>query len=169
MTERTKLLLAVLLGLLLALGGLAAWSIHRTRQAHADHIRDNPERRLARLVDGARAYYADEHVTAAGDVLPAQFPASAPLTPTASPCAQGAVRYPPEAGLWDHATWQALRFAVDDPHPYRYEFVAGPTGFTARALGDLDCDGALSTFERIGTVDAAGEIHVLSFRNNEVE
>ena len=30
--------------------------------------------------------------------------------------------------------------------------------FAARALGDLNCDGALSTFERVGTVDAEGDV-----------
>lgn len=169
MRERTKLLLAVLVGLLLALGGLAAWSVHRTNQAYADHERDNPDRRLARIADGARAYYEAEHVTAQGVVLPPQFPGDAPVTPAASPCDQGDLRYAPDPQRWVHPTWQALHFAVDQPHPYRYAFVAGPTGFTARALGDLDCDGRLSTFERVGTVDAHGALQITTYRHDELE
>ena len=48
---------------------------------------------------------------------------------------------------------------MSDPHYYSYEYVSEGTGtsarFTARAVGDLDCDGVLSTFERVGAVDAA--------------
>lgn len=169
MTERTKGLLAVLLGLLLALGGLAAYAVYRTNTAYSDHVRDNPTRRLARLVDGARAYYDSDWASATGDVLPKQFPQSVPLTPAMSPCEKGDIRYPTDPALWDHPTWRALHFAVDQPHPYRYEFVAGPKGFTARAHGDLDCDGVLSTFERIGTVDPDGDVVVQTFRMHEVE
>ncbi len=58
------------------------------------------------------------------------------------------------AGAWDTPTWQALAFAIDDPHWYSYQYDSSGVGsnamFTARAVGDLDGDGVLSTFERSG-------------------
>ena len=59
--------------------------------------------------------------------------------------------------MWGAAGWQALNFGVRDPFYYQYQFISSGTGtnakFTARAIGDLNCDGRLSTFERIGRVD----------------
>src|SRR5688500_8890032 len=49
---------------------------------------------------------------------------------------------------WDTATWEKLHFVMRDAHYYRYEYQSagdtadgGTATFTARALGDLDCDG----------------------------
>ncbi len=61
--------------------------------------------------------------------------------------------------MWTHPTWTALNFSVDDAHAYSYQFEVNPDGqsFTARALGDLDCDGVYSTFETVVAVDKDGE------------
>ncbi|MBW2262350.1 MAG: hypothetical protein JRG91_10555, partial [Deltaproteobacteria bacterium] len=62
-------------------------------------------------------------------------------------------------------TWNALKFSIADPHYYAYEFQSNCPGsvgsaalFTARARGDLDADGAESTFERVGTVNDQMEV-----------
>jgi hypothetical protein len=59
-----------------------------------------------------------------------------------------------DATLWNHPTWQALNFSIDDPHYYSYEYevVDGGEGYVVRAIGDLDCDGVVSTFELMGGV-----------------
>ncbi|MCA9557124.1 MAG: hypothetical protein H6704_30175 [Myxococcales bacterium] len=48
------------------------------------------------------------------------------------------------------------------PDRFVYAFVADGHGvgarFTARAHGDLDCDGTLSTFERVGWFDDKGDL-----------
>ena len=66
----------------------------------------------------------------------------------------------PDASLWTTASWEALKFSMDDPHYYQYAFVSSGTGntaeFTARAHGDLDCDGFVSTFEMWGSGNFAG-------------
>lgn len=53
--------------------------------------------------------------------------------------------------IWESMTWMALQFSVNNPHYYSYEFTSSGEGeaakFTARAIGDLDCDGTFSTFE----------------------
>ena len=120
-----------------------------------------------RLFDSGVAYFHEEHVGADGAPLPPSFPASAPLTP-GSPtevfCKDGrSAPALPDPKVWAHPTWQALGFAPADPIRFAYQFESEGTGpdarFTARAIGDLDCDGVLSTFERIGTVDAEGNVN----------
>ena len=63
---------------------------------------------------------------------------------------------------WDHPVWQALNFAVDGPHRYWYMFEPHGEGnesaFTARAVGNLDCDATYSTFEILGRVRPDGEV-----------
>jgi hypothetical protein len=38
---------------------------------------------------------------------------------------------------------------------YQYELAVAPGGFTARARGDLNCDGVFSTFEVLGWKEGA--------------
>lgn len=85
------------------------------------------------------------------------LPPAAPLTPVVPFCAQGD-RFAPDPAAWQQPGWQALRFSITEPHVYKYELAVDATGFTARAVGDLDCDGVLSTFERGGTVTEDGAI-----------
>lgn len=111
---------------------------------------------VKKIYDGARAYYLDNPNT--GFVQnPVQFPApSQPVTPAATCCAGGGVnKCTPNSAVWDASpVWIALQFSVDDPHYYVYSYDTDTTtNFTARANGDLDCDGALATFEMQGTVD----------------
>jgi hypothetical protein len=58
---------------------------------------------------------------------------------------------------WDTATWEKLHFAMRDAPHFRYEYVSegntaegGTASFTARALGDLDCNGTDEVTEMTG-------------------
>jgi len=103
---------------------------------------------VKRLHDSVIAYY-HEH---------GKLPASTPLSP-ANPkaCCE---KCAPDARLWTDARWSQLQFSVDAPHYYAYQLVVGndrvsggrATAFTVRAMGDLDCDGVMSTFEMYGQV-----------------
>ena len=116
---------------------------------------------LEKMSAGARTYFLDEQVLP-GQIqpLPPQFPGTIGATPAATCCNAGVQKCTPDASLWTAATWLDLKFSMDDPHYYRYEFVSEGTSvdsvFTARALGDLDCDGILSTFEVFGGVLVQG-------------
>jgi len=119
---------------------------------------------VRRLFDGSVAYYNETHAARDGSILPRQFPKSTPLTPgnpTEFMCKNGkSVKYVPEVNTWNHLTWRELNFAVDEPFYYAYQYISSGTGadakFTVRAVGDLDCDGVLSTFERAGQADDKG-------------
>jgi type IV pilus assembly protein PilA len=90
--------------------------------------------------------------------LHGRFPATAPLTPVGrTACFEGkSVKMTANPADWAHPTWVELNFAIPDAHSYQYEFISEGGQFTARAFGDLDCDGVLSTFERVGSVDPTG-------------
>ncbi|MCA9560045.1 MAG: hypothetical protein KC583_15965, partial [Myxococcales bacterium] len=117
---------------------------------------------VRKMYDGAVAYYYEERTGPDGSIQPQAFPPSAPLTPAYDRCAKGEDKFLPSFDHWKLPGWQALNFSVDDPHYYRYEFISSGTGrdamFTARAIGDLDCDGVYSTFERVGSIDDEGNV-----------
>lgn len=56
------------------------------------------------------------------------------------------------------AGWRCLRFSMDGPQYFRYTYIlTDASNFTARAEGDLDGDGNLSTFDLAGTVLVASD------------
>ncbi|MCC6997463.1 MAG: hypothetical protein IT370_22800 [Deltaproteobacteria bacterium] len=78
-----------------------------------------------------------------------RLPPAAPLRPAAgSCCRQPGQQCPPEAAP---PPWDELGDPFVEAHRYSYEFIPGPDGpnasFKVRAVGDLDCDGTLSTYE----------------------
>jgi hypothetical protein len=110
------------------------------REVHASRFVE-PTEGLARLGASACAY------ANAG-----RFPPSAPLTPSAPPRGKKAID---PVGTWDSPTWTALSFRpVPEgvPHAYAFAFDSAGTSFVARARGDLDGDGVLSSFEISGSV-----------------
>lgn len=79
------------------------------------------------------------------------FPASAPPTPTRSACeGDKPVALPVDEADWAQPTWQKLGFKPRRPSRFRYSFESNGRAFTARAVGDLNCDGKSVTFERTG-------------------
>ena len=109
---------------------------------------------LTAIAEGAVAY-AGGHGTQATLIL--AFPRSVGLTPSTPPRGRLAADPP---GTWSDPTWQALHFptttsgfafADDDPHAFSFAFESAlanaRSSFIARACGDLDGDGARSTFE----------------------
>src|SRR5690606_17222204 len=101
----------------------------------------------------------------------------ATLTPTTSCCQGGGVdKCTPEASHWANASWVALHFSVDDPHYYRYDYIAPQVSdvganYTAQAQGDLDCDNTYSTFEMYGSITSSvdGVVHGALYKEQETE
>lgn len=112
---------------------------------------------LRKIYVSSRTYILEEFAARSGPAVQRQFPEPQATTPAASCCTFTGDKCPVAPNDWSTSTWNALHFAVDDPHYYRYEYdstgsTAAGTGsrFVARAMGDLDCDTILSTFEMIG-------------------
>lgn len=115
---------------------------------------------VKKIYDGARSYYMDRGVGKGigGGTIAPQFPveAATPTVPALGDCCAAGDKCAPDATLWTDPSWVALQFSVDDPHYYSYTYAtaAPATQFTARANGDLDCDGEYSTFEMYGVINS---------------
>lgn len=126
---------------------------------------------LDKIGGGARAYYVTDHWDRNGNLMPKRFPPSVPMTPTKIP---GCNKKLTPAITWSSRGWDPLYFALTEPHYYSYSFQSSGTGaasvYTARAHGDLDCDGTLSTFEIRGSVDSDGSVSKIGpIITNEIE
>ena len=111
---------------------------------------------IKKMYDGARAYYMDAGYSRASlEPIPPQFPGPSvgPTPPLGTCCKQGG-KCVPDMETFNHPTWIALQFSVDDPHYYSYEYKLAQDGksFEVLAYGDLDCDGTYSTFSLRGEV-----------------
>ncbi len=119
-----------------------------------------PTEGLDKIRSGARHFFESERYDSQGNLLPKRFPRSVPPTPSKPNCEKAVTAN----ARWGMPGWQELRFAITEPHYYSFEFHSAGTGsasvFTARARGDLDCDGVLSTFELRGSIDAEGVVKV---------
>jgi type IV pilus assembly protein PilA len=121
---------------------------------------------VKKIYEGARVYYMDNN-TPRGTIQAnaSQFPdpATAGLTADANCCAMTggtAEKCVPDAAQWNTAAWTALKFSVDDPHYYAYDYISpqqigSGANFTALAQGNLDCDAAYSTFTMYGEINSA--------------
>lgn len=107
----------------------AAWRDFR-RENRGAEARETL-RYLAGLV---RAEYAERDGR-----LPQQ---SAGPTPPIRRCCEQGGECIVDKELWTDPAWRALRFTLDDPHRYSYEYqvVDGGRAVVLRATGDLDCD-----------------------------
>ena len=47
--------------------------------------------------------------------------------------------------------WKQLDFQIDEPTLFYYDYTGTATGFTAKATGDLDCDGVEIVYTLTGT------------------
>lgn len=131
--------------------------------------------RLAEPLDGLNRIAARATVLAAGRTLESAYPESVGLTPAEVP--RGRRVTDPE-GTWSHPTWLRLNFSIEGPHSYSFVFDSQNAAasdeearerglrrdratFVARAHGDLDGDGSLSTFEISGETREGAEPRIL--------
>jgi type IV pilus assembly protein PilA len=131
---------------------------------------------VRKMFDSSVTYFETEHSDKAQNILARQFPTNAAITPAAACCGVGGKCKPAVTNFQDaNGVWQALNFSVDDPFHYQYQYVSTGTDtaatFEAYALGDLDCDGTLSTFMRGGSVMADWSVTggAGMFTKNEIE
>lgn len=117
---------------------------------------------------GALRPFADAviQVVKSGGALPSH----APRTPPDFNCVDGEPRPPINRVGWDHPSWRAIGFEAPESI-YLYELLSDGRSFTARVVGDLDCDGVLSTFDRVGTFMPDGQLDLGPgiWKKNEME
>jgi prepilin-type N-terminal cleavage/methylation domain-containing protein len=129
---------------------------------------------LEKVYNGARVYFMDVHqVPGSLEPLEAQFPVSTAATPAVSCCSLGG-KCVPSAVDWSNPTWNGLQFSMDDPHYYQYAFISSGLGddaeFTARAIGNLDCDAIFSTFSMYGRAEPGRVVGAAAIsRENDLE
>jgi hypothetical protein len=119
----------------------------------------------ARAMLGRMALQARQHL-----LEHARLPGpSSAMTPPAGSCCASGDKCSPDPTLWEMEPWLSLRFSVDDPHHYSYQYELAPDGKSARvrAVGDLDCDGVMSTFEM--SIDPASSSDPPITVDNELE
>jgi hypothetical protein len=82
-----------------------------------------------------------------------------PAGPTPGSCCEHGGVCSPDAAAWTGPGWRELGFSIDGPHRYAYQYAPDPGGLAAtlRAVGELACDGAVSTVELKLTV-AGGKL-----------
>lgn len=126
-------------------------------------------RAIGAIENGARQQYQREtEWGVAAGVAQAwvhTFCGSVGPTPASVPKASKA---PAVAGQWNHDGWRCLKFDINAPTFYAYEFVSNSaTGtdamYSAYAFGDLDGNGTNSTFRLIGIGGAQGDAIRQSF------
>jgi Tfp pilus assembly protein PilE len=75
------------------------------------------------------------------------FPeSSAPLTPATPCCAQPGHRCANLPDDWQAPEWRAFEFQADERGRFQYSFTSTKSTFDAIAIGDLDCNGSLTTY-----------------------
>jgi prepilin-type N-terminal cleavage/methylation domain-containing protein len=123
---------------------------------------------LNKMWAGSLVYYETDHFTASNTNtvrLAKQFPGPAGVVGTAT-IANGGVqcgcstggKCPGNDAIYNNVEWVGLAFSLPDPYSYLPKYVSAGAGaasiFTATAEGDLDCDGVLASFVRMGGVNA---------------
>ncbi len=169
--SRLKLILVVLGGLfLLLVAAVFALPFLPHSWLHECHHSVEAVEGLDKIKSGARHFYVTERLDSQGNPLPRRFPRSAPLTPPKPNCDKAVT----PKQQWDLPGWKELKFYIEDPHYYSFQFHSAGTGsaavYTARSYGNLDCDEELASFEVRGSVDKDGTVKVLGpIVSNEIE
>ena len=145
---------------------------------------------LDRLVHGAIAYFDVDRALATGMMEPRScFPSDdGGWIESDEQITRGCCPDPCGSGAWDRVGWLALSFRAPGPRLHKYRFRGTccrtdrelrpipATGwvppnydcstavFSAQAVGDLECNGTVTVFERTGKVGDGGVVEVSPLR-----
>jgi hypothetical protein len=86
---------------------------------------------LNKLAKNLKVYYITNSAFPKGKVGPSP----------AKSCCQSAGYKCNDPAAWKNPIWQELDFQIDEPHLFRYSYESDGKTVTAKAIGDLDCDG----------------------------
>jgi type II secretory pathway pseudopilin PulG len=79
--------------------------------------------------------------------------AELPVKPGIGGCCGGPKNHCPAvpAAFATDAVWRQLDFQIDEDNLFLYDYLGSQTSFTAKATGDLDCDGTEIVYTLNGT------------------
>jgi type IV pilus assembly protein PilA len=157
------------------IGVLAALAIYGVRKYLSNAKTAEARMGLGRLAKDASVAYEKESV-APGIVLLTNTAAishvicdDAPAVPS-DPTKIQNKKYQSSPADWHTGNWDCLKFSMNDPQYFQYEYVADTRStpaaandeFTAHARGDLDGDGTLSDFQIKGKIQVSSNELVLT-------
>jgi hypothetical protein len=106
---------------------------------------------------------AIERAAKAHFVETAAFPVGSAGPTPAKPCCEGPDRTcPVEPSQWQAGVWEQLYFESVEPHRFQYAYQGTAETFTARAIGDLDCDGITIEFVLEGRAEHGAPVFTLT-------
>lgn len=149
--------IGILLGPVLAAIAIPSFIQYQQRAKQSEALSQ-----LEHMYYGAQTYLETPRYGPQGEPLPAQLPPSVDWTPAVPCCVQagGTNRCDPygNEAAWQHPTWQALEFSVQDPFYYQYRFINQGSEVLMQAQGDLDCDGETSLITLRATLSPDGAL-----------
>lgn len=141
-------------------GVLAALAIYGVRKYIANAKTAEARNSIGQMAKDASAAYVREKM--AGTVLAPEDSAAGSVALCGSAAAAVPAAVPSgekyQSSVADWATgdsqngWTCLKFSMQEPQYFQYNYTANDTEFTAAAAGDLDADGDPSSFTLLGAV-----------------
>jgi type IV pilus assembly protein PilA len=139
------------------IGVLAALAIYGVRKYLANAKSAEARTAIGRIAKDAASAWERETMTAGVMTLGSSRAISRALCPQSSlvPATLAEVagqKYQSSPGDWRDAGWQCLRFTMDGPQYYQYQYTVNALTFNAVANGDLNANTTPSTFTLAGAV-----------------
>ena len=162
-------------------GVLAALAIYGVRRYIANAKTAEARNSIGQMSKDATTAYNREgmqaQVLALGDSTGVTNRLCGPATAVPStPTSIAGRKYQSKPSEWQTGNkdsgWQCLRFSMQDPQYYIYNYTGGGStsgGFEASALGDLDADGIYSKFSIVGTIATESNQYVVTVAPNMEE
>lgn len=142
------------------IGVLAALAIYGVSRYLKHSKTAEATRNLGSIETGSKNQFQQETDTSGTGVGPFvhQFCASEAMMPTTPPLAAKTKLAPT---VWNTPGWTCLKFSINEPQFYAYQYTASGTGtaalYTAIASGDLDGNGTKSLFTLTGGGSITGD------------
>jgi hypothetical protein len=124
----------------------------------AGRSKPEPELQLRRIAGNAMRVYSRTSSFAVGTAIQAPRRPGKPERPGIGGgcCSGGGPNYndcpADQLAFTADPVWRELDFQLEKPGLYYYDYTGTKTSFTARATGDLDCDGTEVVYTLRGTV-----------------
>jgi type IV pilus assembly protein PilA len=158
----TWAIILIVVILLLVVGGgiMAVLSIYGVRKYIANAKTAEARNTLGQIAKDAAVAYENEGVTPGHHLCPS---ASSPVPANKNDVS--GKKYMSTQSEWDvdrsrNAGFACLRFSMETPQYYQYNYASAVNEFTATARGDLNGDGVFSRFEHKGRVQ--GDVLLLA-------